>query len=100
MAWTPLKLTSSSASQHTRDYGIGNQILADLGFMIRVLTNNPKKLTGVAGFGLRVVEQVPIEVAPNPKNLRYLQAKRQKLGHRFHHQDYKELALDSDDDQP
>ena len=71
-----------------RDYGIGNQILADLGLStIRILTNNPKKLTGIDGFGLTVVEQVPIEVAPNEENRRYLAAKRDKLGHRLHHQD-------------
>ena len=71
-----------------RDYGIGNQILADLGLStIRILTNNPKKLTGIEGFGLTVVEQVPIEVAPNDENRRYLEVKRAKLGHRLHHQD-------------
>ena len=71
-----------------RDYGIGNQILADLGLTtIRVLTNNPKKLTGIEGFGLTVVEQVPIEVPPNDENRRYLDTKREKLGHRLHHQD-------------
>jgi 3,4-dihydroxy 2-butanone 4-phosphate synthase/GTP cyclohydrolase II len=74
-----------------RDYGIGNQILADLGLTtIRILTNNPKKLTGIDGFGLTVVEQVPIEVAPNDENRRYLAAKRDKLGHRLHHQDLKD----------
>ena len=58
-----------------RDYGIGNQILADLGLTtIRILTNNPKKLTGIDGFGLTVVEQVPIEVAPNDENRRYLRS--------------------------
>src|SRR3954453_22243004 len=52
-----------------RDYGIGNQILADLGLTtLRILTNNPKKLTGIDGFGLRVVEQVPIEISPNAEN--------------------------------
>jgi 3,4-dihydroxy 2-butanone 4-phosphate synthase/GTP cyclohydrolase II len=75
-----------------RDYGIGNQILADLGLTtIRILTNNPKKLTGIDGFGLTVVEQVPIEVSPNPENRRYLSVKRDKLGHRLHHQDLKNL---------
>ena len=75
-----------------RDYGIGNQILADLGLTtIRILTNNPKKLTGLDGFGLTVVEQVPIEVPPTAENLRYLAAKRDKLGHRLHHQDLKDL---------
>jgi 3,4-dihydroxy 2-butanone 4-phosphate synthase/GTP cyclohydrolase II len=75
-----------------RDYGIGNQILADLGLTtIRILTNNPKKLTGIDGFGLKVVEQVPIEIAPNEENQRYLTAKRDKLGHRLHHQDLRNL---------
>jgi 3,4-dihydroxy 2-butanone 4-phosphate synthase/GTP cyclohydrolase II len=75
-----------------RDYGIGNQILADLGLTtLRILTNNPKKLTGIDGFGLTVVEQVPIEVPPNAENARYLAAKRDKLGHRLHHQDLKNL---------
>src|SRR5579885_178168 len=75
-----------------RDWGIGNQILADLGLTtIRILTNNPKKLTGLDGFGLTVVEQVPIEVPPNAENARYLAAKRDKLGHRVHHQDLKNL---------
>ena len=70
-----------------REYGIGNQILADLGLTtIRILTNNPKKLTGLDGFGLTVVEQMPIEVVPNDENRRYLAAKRDKLGHRLHHQ--------------
>jgi 3,4-dihydroxy 2-butanone 4-phosphate synthase / GTP cyclohydrolase II len=71
-----------------RDWGIGNQILADLGLStIRILTNNPKKLTGLEGYGLTVTEQVPIEIPPNPENERYLSAKREKLGHRLHHQD-------------
>jgi 3,4-dihydroxy 2-butanone 4-phosphate synthase / GTP cyclohydrolase II len=73
-----------------RDYGIGNQILADLGLStIRILTNNPKKITGIEGFGLEVVEQVPIEVEPSPQNVRYLATKRDKLGHKLHHQDLK-----------
>ena len=77
-----------------REYGIGSQILADLGLSsIRILTNNPKKLSGIEGFGLTVVEQVPIEVAPNDENRRYLAAKRDKLGHRLHHLDVK---FDSD----
>ena len=73
-----------------REWGIGNQILADLGLTtIRLLTNNPKKVSGLEAYGLRVTEQVPIEVPPNGENLRYLQAKREKLGHRLHHQDLK-----------
>ena len=71
-----------------RDWGIGNQILAEFGLTtIRILTNNPKKITGLEGFGLTVVEQVPIETAPNDENRRYLETKRDKLGHRLHHQD-------------
>jgi 3,4-dihydroxy 2-butanone 4-phosphate synthase/GTP cyclohydrolase II len=71
-----------------RDYGIGNQILADLGLStIRILTNNPKKIVGIEGFGLTIVEQVAIEVPPNLENRRYLETKRAKLGHRLHHQD-------------
>ena len=71
-----------------REYGIGSQILADLGLTtIRILTNNPRKITGIEGFGLRVTEQVPIEIEPNAENERYLDAKRAKLGHRLHHQE-------------
>jgi 3,4-dihydroxy 2-butanone 4-phosphate synthase/GTP cyclohydrolase II len=71
-----------------REYGIGSQILADLGLTtIRILTNNPKKMTGIEGFGLSVVEQVPIEISPNAENRRYLETKREKLGHQLHHQD-------------
>jgi 3,4-dihydroxy 2-butanone 4-phosphate synthase / GTP cyclohydrolase II len=73
-----------------RDYAIGNQILSDLGLTtVRILTNNPRKLTGIEGFGLTVVEQVGIEVPPNEENRGYLAAKRDKLGHRLHHQDLK-----------
>jgi 3,4-dihydroxy 2-butanone 4-phosphate synthase/GTP cyclohydrolase II len=70
-----------------RDYGIGAQILADLGLTsIRILTNNPKKIRGLEGYGLSVTAQVPIEHAPNQHNERYLRAKRDKLGHTLHHQ--------------
>ena len=70
-----------------RDYGIGAQILVDLGLTsIRILTNNPKKISGLAGYGLSVSDQVPIEHAPNPHNEAYLLAKREKLGHTLHHQ--------------
>jgi 3,4-dihydroxy 2-butanone 4-phosphate synthase/GTP cyclohydrolase II len=65
-----------------REYGLGAQILADLGLRtIRLLTNNPRKVVGLEGYGLEIVEQVPIKVKPNPHNLRYLQTKREKLGH-------------------
>jgi 3,4-dihydroxy 2-butanone 4-phosphate synthase/GTP cyclohydrolase II len=65
-----------------REYGLGAQILADLGLKtIRLLTNNPRKVVGLEGYGLHIVEQVPIKVKPNPHNLRYLQTKREKLGH-------------------
>lgn len=65
-----------------RDYGIGAQILADLGLKnIRLLTNNPKKVVGLEGYGLHVVETVLLQVSPNPINFRYLETKQQKLGH-------------------
>jgi len=65
-----------------RDYGIGAQILVDLGLKeIRFLTNNPKKIIGFDGYGLKVVEQVPIVITPNPYNLHYLETKQKKLGH-------------------
>jgi 3,4-dihydroxy 2-butanone 4-phosphate synthase / GTP cyclohydrolase II len=70
-----------------RDYGIGAQILRDLGLTsIRILTNNPKKIVGLAGYGLSVADQVPIQAIPNPHNENYLRAKRDKMGHRLHHQ--------------
>ena len=65
-----------------REYGIGAQILADLGLKtIRLLTNNPRKVVGLEGYGLEIVEQVPIRVKPNPHNEKYLKTKREKLGH-------------------
>ena len=65
-----------------RDYGIGAQVLFDLGLRrVRFLTNNPKKRVGIEGYGLTVVEQVPITVSPNPHNIRYLQTKRDRMGH-------------------
>jgi 3,4-dihydroxy 2-butanone 4-phosphate synthase/GTP cyclohydrolase II len=73
-----------------REWGIGNQILAELGITnMRLLTNNPKKVSGVEAYGLKVTEQVPIEMPPHPENARYLAAKRDKLGHKLHHQDLK-----------
>ena len=65
-----------------REYGLGAQILADLGLKtIRLLTNNPKKIVGLEGYGLEIVEQVPIRVKANPHNARYLKTKREKMGH-------------------
>ncbi len=70
-----------------RDYGIGAQILVDLGLSsIRILTNNPKKIHGLEGYGLSVSEQLPIRSVPNPHNEAYLNAKRDRLGHALHHQ--------------
>ncbi len=65
-----------------RDYGIGAQILVDLGVRdMRLITNNPKKIIGLEGYGLRVVERVPIQMKPHEKNVLYLQTKKKKLGH-------------------
>jgi len=65
-----------------RDYGIGAQILADLGVRnMRLMTNNPKKMSGLESYGLNIVEQLPITTTPNPHNRRYLQTKQKKLGH-------------------
>ncbi|HEX8453883.1 MAG TPA: bifunctional 3,4-dihydroxy-2-butanone-4-phosphate synthase/GTP cyclohydrolase II [Longimicrobium sp.] len=67
-----------------RDYGIGAQILLDVGLTsVRFLTNNPKKIVGLDGYGLSVAEQVPLEVKPNPHNADYLNTKRDKMGHLF-----------------
>src|SRR6201747_3013855 len=77
-----------------RDYGIGAQILADLGLSsIRILTNNPKKISGLAGYGLSVADQIPILHEPNPHNEAYLRAKAERMGHILHHQG---LALDEE----
>ena len=70
-----------------RDYGIGAQILTDLGLSsIRILTNNPKKILGLEGYGLSVTEQIPIEHLANPHNAAYLRAKAERMGHMLHHQ--------------
>ncbi|MEI6448249.1 MAG: bifunctional 3,4-dihydroxy-2-butanone-4-phosphate synthase/GTP cyclohydrolase II [Actinomycetes bacterium] len=77
-----------------RDYGIGAQILTDLGLSsIRILTNNPKKIIGLEGYGLSVSDQVPIASNPNPHNADYLRAKRDRMGHTLHHQG---LAVDDE----
>jgi 3,4-dihydroxy 2-butanone 4-phosphate synthase/GTP cyclohydrolase II len=70
-----------------RDYGIGAQILVDLGLKsISILTNNPKKIVGLEGYGLDVTDQIPIEQVPGEHNADYLNAKREKMGHTLHHQ--------------
>jgi 3,4-dihydroxy 2-butanone 4-phosphate synthase/GTP cyclohydrolase II len=77
-----------------RDYGIGAQILVELGLSsIRLLTNNPKKIVGLEGYGLRVTDQLPIQHAATEHNRDYLRAKRERLGHLLHHQG---LALDEE----
>jgi 3,4-dihydroxy 2-butanone 4-phosphate synthase/GTP cyclohydrolase II len=68
-----------------RDYGVGAQILAELGVtQIRILTNNPGKRAGISGYGVEIVERVPLEIKPNAKNLKYLRTKKEKLGHVLH----------------
>lgn len=68
-----------------RDYGVGAQILADLGVKkIRILTNNPGKRAGISGYGVEIVERVPLEIEPNENNLNYLKTKKEKLGHVLH----------------
>ena len=68
-----------------RDYGVGAQILAELGVhKIRILTNNPGKRAGISGYGIEIVERVPIEITPNANNLDYLRTKKEKLGHVLH----------------
>jgi 3,4-dihydroxy 2-butanone 4-phosphate synthase / GTP cyclohydrolase II len=80
----------------SRDYSVGYQILADLGLTsIRVLTNNPRKLEGLEGYGLTVSEQLPIEAEPNTFNAEYLRTKRERMGHILHHQ-----GLRLEDDAP
>ena len=67
-----------------RDYGIGAQILRKLGLKkIRIMTNNPRKIVGLEGYGLQLVERVPIEVKAKKDNLKYLRTKQKKLGHMF-----------------
>ncbi len=78
-----------------RDYGIGAQILTDLGLhKIRIMTNNPRKITALAGYGLEVVERVPIEIPPNKNNIRYLRTKQKKMGHVFKWQHEEETVKD------
>jgi 3,4-dihydroxy 2-butanone 4-phosphate synthase/GTP cyclohydrolase II len=66
----------------SREYGIGSQILVDLGITtMRLMTNNPSKYGGLEGFGLQIVDRVSIQVVPNPENLAYLRTKRERMGH-------------------
>jgi 3,4-dihydroxy 2-butanone 4-phosphate synthase/GTP cyclohydrolase II len=80
-----------------REYGIGSQILVDLGVTtMRLMTNNPAKYGGLDGYGLRIVERVPLETYPNPENLRYLRTKRERMGHLLHLPDDQEQRYGSD----
>lgn len=81
-----------------RDYGTGAQILVDLGIKsMRLLTNNPDKRVGLEGYGLKVVDRVPLPVWPNPENLRYLRTKRDRMGHDLHHLEQYESNSGDDD---
>ncbi len=83
-----------------RDYGIGAQILSDLGLTsIRIMTNNPRKLVGLEGYGLTITERVPLEIPPRDENVRYLQVKKDKMGHILHHQGLRFVSEDGEDDQ-
>jgi len=80
-----------------RDYGTGAQILVDLGIKsMRLLTNNPDKRVGLEGYGLKVVDRVPLPVWPNPENLRYLRTKRDRMGHDLHHLEQYESSDNND----
>ena len=68
-----------------RDYGVGAQILREIGVRkMRLMTNNPVKRVGLQSYGLEVVENVPIEIEPNPYNLRYMRTKKDRMGHNLH----------------
>ena len=69
-----------------RDYGLGAQILVDLGIKkMKLMTNNPKKIVGLEGYGLEIVERVPIQMSPTKDNVKYLETKRRKMGHLFNY---------------
>ena len=93
--------TCTSASPSTRaTTASAYQILADLGLTsLRVLTNNPRKLEGLEGYGLTVSEQLPIEAEPNTYNADYLRTKRQRMGHILHHQGLR-LEEDGTEERP
>ena len=81
-----------------RDYGIGAQILADLGLhKIRLITNNPRKIAALDGYGLEIVERVPIEIPPNEVNMQYLQTKQKKMGHFLNWEYDEEIEQDDED---
>jgi 3,4-dihydroxy 2-butanone 4-phosphate synthase / GTP cyclohydrolase II len=82
-----------------RDYGIGAQILVDLGLTtIRIMTNNPRKLVGLEGYGLTITERVPLEMRPTRANLNYLRVKKNKMGHILHHQGLQITDADGKDE--
>ncbi len=75
-----------------RDYGIGAQILIDLGIKsIKLITNNPKKVVGLEGYGLEITDRVPLEIRPNRDNEEYLKVKKNKMGHILHNLNTNEI---------
>ena len=91
---TPWSPTSTSASPSTAEYGIGAEILVDLGVTtMRLMTNNMSKYGGLEGYGLEIVERVPLLPKPNVENIAYLRTKQQKLGHLLHIDDVEDHEL-------
>lgn len=85
LPWNPHPDFEDGHLADERDYGVGAQILREIGVRkMRLMTNNPVKRVGLQSYGLEVVENVPIEIEPNPYNLRYMRTKKDRMGHNLH----------------